>query len=41
VLRIQVNANHPLEAVDGLVKAIGEMREAISLPKASELVASQ
>ncbi len=36
VLRIQVNANHPLPAIDGLVKAFAAMREEIRLPRASE-----
>jgi glycine C-acetyltransferase len=37
VLRIQVNANHPLPAVQGLLEALGHMREVIELPKASDL----
>jgi len=37
VLRIQVNANHPLQAVQGLLEALGHMRKVIELPKASDL----
>jgi 7-keto-8-aminopelargonate synthetase-like enzyme len=36
VLRIQVNANHPMEAIDGLLNALGQMRGEIPLPKASD-----
>lgn len=34
VLRMQVNANHTPEAVDGLVAALGELTRAFSLPDA-------
>jgi 7-keto-8-aminopelargonate synthetase-like enzyme len=37
VLRIQVNANHPLEAIDGLLAAMGELRSVVALPAASQL----
>jgi 7-keto-8-aminopelargonate synthetase-like enzyme len=32
VLRIQVNANHPPEAIDGLLAALGELKHALGLP---------
>jgi 7-keto-8-aminopelargonate synthetase-like enzyme len=32
VLRVQLNANHDTEAVDGLLKALAKLRQAISLP---------
>ena len=32
VLRIQVNANHLPESIDGLVDALGELKEVIPLP---------
>jgi 7-keto-8-aminopelargonate synthetase-like enzyme len=32
VLRIQVNANHPPEAIDGLLTALAELRQVIPLP---------
>jgi 7-keto-8-aminopelargonate synthetase-like enzyme len=32
VLRIQVNANHPPEAIDGLLGALGELKHALALP---------
>ena len=32
VLRIQVNANHTTEAIEGLVEAMGELQQAIPLP---------
>jgi hypothetical protein len=32
VLRVQVNANHPAEAIDGLVAALGELARAVPLP---------
>ena len=37
VLRIQVNANHPLQAVQGLLEALGHLRKVVELPKASDL----
>jgi 7-keto-8-aminopelargonate synthetase-like enzyme len=37
VLRIQVNANHPLQAVEGLLEALGHLRQVVKLPKASNL----
>jgi 7-keto-8-aminopelargonate synthetase-like enzyme len=36
VIRIQVNANHTTDAIDGLVAAIGTLREKIDLPRATE-----
>lgn len=39
VLRIQVNAIHPMEAVDGLLNAFVDLRKEIDLPKASSMVA--
>ena len=36
VLRIQVNANHPLEAIDGLLAAMAELRSVVPLPLASQ-----
>ncbi len=38
VLRIQVNAIHPFEAIDGLLNAFADLRKEIELPKASALV---
>ena len=32
VLRIQMNANHSQEAIDGLLEALAELKQAISLP---------
>jgi glycine C-acetyltransferase len=32
VLRIQINANHPPEAVDALVQALGRLRKVVPLP---------
>lgn len=32
VLRIQVNANHPPEAIDGLLVALGELKDELTLP---------
>ena len=34
VLRVQVNANHRSEAIDGLVDAFGELLEVVDLPRA-------
>jgi 7-keto-8-aminopelargonate synthetase-like enzyme len=34
VLRVQINANHPEEAVDGLVEALAALKRAIPLPEA-------
>lgn len=33
VLRVQVNANHRADAIDGLVEAFGELRQAVELPR--------
>jgi glycine C-acetyltransferase len=33
VLRVQVNANHRAEAIDGLVDAFGELRKVVELPR--------
>jgi 7-keto-8-aminopelargonate synthetase-like enzyme len=35
LLRIQVNANHPPAAIDGLIAAFGELKQAFKLPTAS------
>jgi len=35
VLRIQVNANHTLEAIDGLLNALADLRRDIRLPEAA------
>jgi 7-keto-8-aminopelargonate synthetase-like enzyme len=32
VLRIQVNANHEVESIDGLIEALGDLRKVVSLP---------
>ncbi len=32
VLRIQVNANHPVHAIDGLLEALGELSRTVPLP---------
>ena len=32
VLRVQINSNHPAEAIDGLIAALGELKQAIPLP---------
>ena len=37
VLRVQVNSNHRTEAIDGLVKAFGELLEVVDLPRASTI----
>jgi glycine C-acetyltransferase len=37
VLRVQVNANHRTEAIDGLVNAFGELLEVVDLPRASNI----
>jgi glycine C-acetyltransferase len=34
VLRIQINANHQADAIDGLTNALGELTEVIQMPKA-------
>jgi hypothetical protein len=34
---VQVNANHRTEAIDGLVKAFGELLEVVDLPRASNI----
>jgi 7-keto-8-aminopelargonate synthetase-like enzyme len=34
VLRIQVNANHSSEAIDGLLDALGELKPTIAIPEA-------
>jgi 7-keto-8-aminopelargonate synthetase-like enzyme len=39
VLRIQVNANHTADAIDGLVAAIGQLGRTIEMPRAGRLVA--
>jgi glycine C-acetyltransferase len=36
VIRIQVNANHIPDAIDGLIEAFGELREAVEMPSAKE-----
>jgi glycine C-acetyltransferase len=33
VLRVQVNANHRADAIDGLVEAFGELRQVVDLPR--------
>jgi len=35
LLRIQVNANHTAEAIDGLLNALGELKQAMRLPSAT------
>jgi 7-keto-8-aminopelargonate synthetase-like enzyme len=35
VLRVQVNANHQTEAIDGLVEAFGDLLEVVDLPRAA------
>jgi len=35
VLRMQVNANHPAEAIDGLIAALGHLKEMLPLPAAT------
>jgi 7-keto-8-aminopelargonate synthetase-like enzyme len=37
VLRVQVNANHRTEAIDGLVNAFGELLEFVDVPRASNI----
>ena len=37
VLRVQVNANHLPEAIDGLVAAFGELKQHIKLPSAASM----
>jgi 7-keto-8-aminopelargonate synthetase-like enzyme len=37
VLRIQVNANHTPEVIDGLLAALGSLRPVIALPGPEEL----
>ncbi|MBX9680603.1 MAG: pyridoxal phosphate-dependent aminotransferase family protein [Gemmataceae bacterium] len=37
VLRIQVNANHTLDAVDGLVGALGKLQKKVELPRPEAL----
>jgi 7-keto-8-aminopelargonate synthetase-like enzyme len=39
VLRIQVNANHQPEAIDGLLEAIADLKACITLPSAEEAAA--
>jgi 7-keto-8-aminopelargonate synthetase-like enzyme len=39
VLRIQINANHPPEAIDGLLDAIADLSRTISLPAMSRQAA--
>jgi 7-keto-8-aminopelargonate synthetase-like enzyme len=36
VLRIQVNANHSLEAIDGLLNALADLKQEIPFPQAAE-----
>ena len=36
VLRIQANANHPMDAVEGLIEAMADARDALKLPRASQ-----
>ena len=38
VLRIQVNANHPPEAVEGLLAALADLKQAVALPTPDEAV---
>ena len=33
LLRVQVNANHPDEAIDGLLNALTDLQSAIDLPR--------
>jgi 7-keto-8-aminopelargonate synthetase-like enzyme len=33
LLRIQVNANHPLEAIDGLLNALSDLKTVLELPR--------
>lgn len=32
VLRVQINSNHPTEAIDGLLEALAELKKAVPLP---------
>jgi 7-keto-8-aminopelargonate synthetase-like enzyme len=41
VLRIQVNANHRSESIDGLIEAFGELRQAVFLPSAEAMAATR
>jgi hypothetical protein len=34
LLRIQLNANHPPEAIDELLNALGDLKKALKLPAA-------
>lgn len=38
VLRIQINSNHTTEAIDGLLEALGELKQEITLPGAEVLL---
>jgi 7-keto-8-aminopelargonate synthetase-like enzyme len=37
VLRVQVNANHLTESIDGLIRALGELQRVVPLPRPEEL----
>jgi 7-keto-8-aminopelargonate synthetase-like enzyme len=37
VLRVQVNANHPTESIDGLVQALAALQRVVPLPRPEEL----
>lgn len=37
VLRIQINANHPPEAIDALLRAVGRVQQTIALPRTEVL----
>jgi 7-keto-8-aminopelargonate synthetase-like enzyme len=41
LLRIQVNANHPDEAIDGLLGALADLRCAFALPRPAERAAGE
>ncbi|HSX78443.1 MAG TPA: pyridoxal phosphate-dependent aminotransferase family protein [Candidatus Saccharimonadia bacterium] len=41
LLRIQVNANHPLQAIEGLLEALGHLRQVVALPTAADLAESE
>jgi 7-keto-8-aminopelargonate synthetase-like enzyme len=35
VLRVQINANHTVEAIDGLLNALADLRREIRFPEAA------
>jgi 7-keto-8-aminopelargonate synthetase-like enzyme len=41
VLRIQVNSNHPQEAIDGLLAALAELKQSLGLPDADDALLEQ